>query len=121
MIRWTGTMAVHQTDNGIVCRWYEGQTERSRSFPNWRAAAAFMDPLGELNALDRELFIDPAVVEKATTVSKLATDGDRNLDKYVKGVFAPSVRFDPRDYWPIGTEGHHPMMAETLRTEAWQN
>ena len=109
MIRWTGTMAVHQTDNGIVCRWYEGQVERSRSFPSWHAAAAFMDPLAEMGAIDRELFGNPGVVEKATTVSKSAT------------VHSPSVKFNPLDYWHIGTEGHHPMMAETLRTEAWGN
>ncbi|MDE2472076.1 MAG: hypothetical protein KGL35_25945 [Bradyrhizobium sp.] len=45
------------------------------------------------------------VAKQATTVAKPDT----------VGVCAPSAKFDPRDYWRVGAEGHHPMMAETLR------
>ena len=41
MIKWTGSMTVEQTENGLVCRWWEGTKERSRSFADWYAAADY--------------------------------------------------------------------------------
>lgn len=86
-VQWTGALTVTLAENGITLRWWKGTEERTRNFASWHEAAAYMDPMGELSAIDRELF----------------------------GCCAPSVPFDARQYMHVGDEGHHPMMAETLR------
>ena len=44
MIKWTGSMTVEQTENGLVFRWWEGTKERSRVFSSWYDAADYFTP-----------------------------------------------------------------------------
>ena len=41
MTQWTGLLTVEKTENGLVCRWWEGTKERSRSFASWHEAADY--------------------------------------------------------------------------------
>ncbi|MDE2468176.1 MAG: hypothetical protein KGL35_05410 [Bradyrhizobium sp.] len=35
-------MTVEQTENGLVCRWWEGTKERTRYFHGWQAITDYM-------------------------------------------------------------------------------
>ncbi len=78
---------------------FDSDGQRHSAKVAWRALALL------------QLEVERVVANSATSVAKSAT----------VGVCAPSIPFDARQYMRVGEEGHHPMMAETLRTEAWCN
>jgi hypothetical protein len=65
----------------------------------WRALALLQEEIESLTGCPMARNAR-AAVSKPETVRRLA----------------PSASFDPLDYWHIGEDGHHPMMAEALRS-----